>query len=163
MSKKFLTKEEVFVVKGYLSSDKTSVKPIGNAAFIAAQEQAEYVITFAKMAKGKDFKGNEAENLASFKNKVTEALSKKDTIYVSDPKKPERKISKQLSDEALAFINYEEKIEETSKVNDFLQKFNIISEFEEIGLFWDEEIVKINKIYTIAEITKAVKEVIDLV
>lgn len=163
MSKKFLTSKEVFVVKGYLSSDKTKVQPIGNAIFVEAQKQAEYIVTFAKMTKGKDFKGAEPYDLNVFRNEVVEALSEKDTVYVNAPKKVEQKLNKQLTEEALAFINYEEKVEETNKINNFLQKFNVISEFEETGLFWDDEIVKIDKIYTIKEITDAVKEVIDLI
>jgi hypothetical protein len=162
MTKKFLTSKEVFVVKGYLSSSKDNVQPIGNSEFIKAQQAAEYIVTFAEMAKNKDFKGKEADNLAIFKLEVEEALSKKGMEYIKAPKKVVKKLTKQLADEALAFINYEEKVEETKKVNDFLQRFNIINEFEEIGLFWEEEIVKIDKIYTIKEITEAVQSCINL-
>ena len=50
----------------------------------------------------------------------------------------------------------------SSKINKFLSQFNIVNEFEEFGLFFDQDIVKLNKIYTIKEITAAVKAVIDL-
>jgi hypothetical protein len=42
------------------------------------------------------------------------------------------------------------------------QRFNVINDFETFGLFFESGIVKIERIYTIKEITKALNEVIDL-
>ena len=162
MNKEFLTKEEVFVVKGYISKDAKKVTPVANYEFLAAQNHAEYVITFAEKAKGKDFVGKEADSIEDLKVEVEKALSQKNTQYVKAPKKVEKKLQKQLADEALAFIKYDEKLSKTDKINEFLQQFNAIQEFEEVGLFFEQDIIKINKIYTIDEIVKAVTSVIDL-
>ena len=162
MTKQFLTNKAVFVVKGYLSSTKDSVQPIGNKAFIEAQKEAEYIITFAEMAKNKDFKGKEADNITDLKKEVLNALSSKDITYIKNSKKPEQKLTIQLKSEAIAFMNNVETVEINRKVNKLLQKFNIIQEFEEIGLFFEDEIVKIDKIYTIKEIVDAAKYVVGL-
>jgi len=163
MTKQFLTSKEVFVVKGYLSSEKDKVQPIGNAAFIAAQKEAEYIITFAKMAKGKDFFGKQPDSITELKNEVLNALSSKGVDYIEKPKKTEQKVTNQLKKEAYAFMQYLEDTENIRKVNNILQKFNVVHEFEEVGLFFDDEIVKIDKIYTIKEIVDAVKSVINII
>lgn len=162
MNKEFLTSSEVFVVKGYLSSGAKKVSPVFNKAFVDAQKHAEYVITFAEKAKGKDFVGKPADSIADLRAEVQKALAKNDTQYVKAPEKVEKTLHKQLADEALAFVNYDKKLGKVEKVNKFLQQFNIVQEFEEIGLFFEQEIVKLNKIYTIAEIVTAVESVIDL-
>ena len=162
MAKEFLTNSEVAIVKGYLSKDGDKVLPIYNKDFVEAQKHAEYVVTFAAMAKGKDFVGKKAESLADFKAEVASALAKKSTEYVAAPKKVEKTLHKQLEDEALKFISYTEESEKVGKMNEFLQKFNVINEFEEVGLFFEQDIVKMSKIYTIKEITEAVKSIITL-
>lgn len=162
MTKEFLTKEEVFIVKGYLSKDAKKVSPVYNEKFINAQKHAEYIITFAEKAKGKDFVGKKADSIESLKDEVKKSLSKNDTEYLATPKKAEQKLHKQLADEALAFIKYDQKSTKVEKVNKFLQQFNIIQEMEEVGLFYEQDIVKISKIYTIEEIVNAVESVIDL-
>ena len=162
MAKKFLTKEEVFVVKGYLSSDKAKVQPISNAKFIETQKHAEYVIALAEAAKDKDFKGKQADSFEDFRRDVINALSDKGVTYIKEPKKVETELSNQLKNEALAFIKYGEDLQTTDAINNYLQRYNVIKEFEEIGLFFEDEIEKIDKIYTIDEITKAAKAIIDL-
>lgn len=162
MSKKFLTSKEVFVVKGYLSSNKDGVQPIGNAKFINAQAHAEYVIEFAKAAKDKDFEGKAPVSIQSIKDEVLKTLSKKDVEYVKVGTAPKNTTHKKLVDEALAWIDFDKKSSKTEKVNKFLQQFNVINEFEEIGLFFEDEIVKIDKIYTMKEIIEAVEATVDL-
>lgn len=163
MTKEFLTKEEVFVVKGYLSKNAKKVAPVYNQSFVGTQRHAEYIITFAEKAKGKDFVGKKADSIADLKAEVQKALAKNDTQYLTVPAKVEQKLHKQLQDEALAFIKYDETLSKVEKVNKFLQQFNTIQEFETIGLFFEQDIVKLNKIYTIDEVVKAVEAVIDLV
>lgn len=160
--KEFLTKEEVFVVKGYLSRNDKKVIPVFNPEFVEAQKHAEYVITFAEKAKGKDFNGKKADSVYDLRREVHGALSQKETKYVKAPKKVEKKLHTQLADEALAFIKYDAKLGKVDKVNKFLQQFNVVQEFEEVGLFFEQNIVKLTKIYTIAEIVKAVESVIDI-
>ena len=162
MNKEFLTSSEVFVVKGYLSNNAKKVSPIFNKAFVDVQKYAEYIITFAEKAKGKDFVGKQADSLADLRAEVYKSLSKNATEYVKAPEKVEKALHKQLADEALAFINYDKKLDKVSKVNKFLQQFNVVQEFEEVGLFFEQDIVKLNKIYSISEVVSAVESVIDL-
>jgi len=161
MSKIFLKKGEIQLINGGYLSDKEG-NPVFNYTFHAAQMGAEYVVTFAEKAKGKDFKGKKADSLEELRAEVEEALKTKNKTYVTAPKEVTKKLHNQLKEEALAFLNYGEELSKTEKVNEFLQKFNVIAEFEEFGLFFEKDIYKLNKIYTIDEIVKAVESTIDL-
>lgn len=159
--KKFLKKSEVKLVNGgYLSTLEES--PVTNDAFVKAQQHAEYIITFAKLAKEKDFIGKKADSLSELSKQVREELAKKDVKYVETPKKVVKKLTNQLADEAMAFMNFEKETSKAEKINLFLQQFNVLHEFEEFGLFFEDGIVKLNKIYTMLEIIEAVKETINL-
>lgn len=164
MTKEFLNSTEVAVVNSYLSKvvESGKVAPIYNHDFIIAQQQAEWVITFAEKAKGKDFIGKEADSIESVKEEVIKELGNKDTQYLKTPELPKQKLQNQLASEALNWIKGNEEIEKTQKINSFMQRFNTINEFEEVGLFFEQDIIKLAKIYTIKEITEAVKEIIDL-
>lgn len=156
MSKQFLTVEEVAVVKGYLSASKESVKPINNYEFIRAQQSAEYIITFAEKAKSKNFEGVKPDSLDDLRREVIATLSTKATQFVTIPKKLETPLNAKLTKEALDFINNQTEIANMTQINDFLQQFEVINEFETIGLFFEDGIVKINRIYTMKEIIAAV-------
>ena len=156
----FLKKDQLQLINGGYLSDMDN-NPVSNAKFVEAQRYAEYIVTFAKMAKEKDFIGKPADNLMEFKREVENALSTKDTQYIKKVKEPESKIGDKLAKEALEFISYTEQSQTNNSINSFLQQFNIINDFEEFGLFFDQEIVKLNKIYTMNEIIKAVTSVID--
>lgn len=163
MNKVFLTSSEVEVRKGYLSSNKSAdMAPIGHSAFIEAQEEAEFVVTFAKEAKGKDFQGKDPIDLEQFRQSVINKMSKKGKEYVAAPKKPKLDTFNKLQEDAMKMVNFDIEMDKVNQINAYMSRFDVISEFESIGLFFDQEIVKINKIYTIEEITNAVKEVIDL-
>jgi len=71
-------------------------------------------------------------------------------------------LTKKLADEAMAFMTFQENSTKVDKVNSFLQQFSVLAEFEEFGLFFSEDIVKLNRIYTMDEVIEAVTEVIDL-
>lgn len=161
MNKVFLKQDQVNLINGgYLTNGET---PIYNEKFVNAQIHAEYVITFAAMAKDKDFVGKEVDSLDKFKNEVLETLySKKVKEHVKGPKKPENTLHEKLKSEALDFIKFQEGTSNAEKVNNFLSKFDVIAEFEEFGLFFEQDIVKLNKIYTMKEIVKAVESVINL-
>ena len=159
MKKTFLTSEQVAVVKGYLSASSTEVKPIFNQAFVDAQKHAEYVVTFAEKAKSKDFVGKSADSLLDLANEVKELLASKPTEFIPIPKKVGTPMHEKLKKEALDFHNSMSEISDTTQMNNFLQQFNVINEFETIGLFFEEDIVKLNKIYTMKEIVEAVQAV----
>ena len=137
-------------------------KPVYHKEFVDAQIKAEYIITFANLAKGKDFKGKVADSLEDLKSEVSKTLGNKTTTYLTaiEPKKGE--ITTKLIKEALAWIDANEKYSNVDKVNSFLQEFNIINKFENVGLYFDEDVCELNKIYTVKEIVEAVESCIEL-
>lgn len=162
MTDQFLELGQVEIKKGYLSVKGEKMSPVYNEAFEAEQAHAEYIITFAKMAKGKNFKTVEADDLSAFRKEVIDALGTKDKKFVASPKVVKRPTTEALKTEALDFIKFQEESVKVDKINEFLTRFNTIDEFEETGLFFEPGKCKLNKIYTMKEITKAVTEVIDL-
>ena len=163
MSKIFVKKEELALVNGgYVVTGKNET-PVYNEQFITVQKHAEWVVTFAEKAKGKDFVGKVPDSIESVKEEVRKALSSKGVEYVKAPKKVKQDLTEKLQEEALAFIKYQGESSKTEKINKFLQQFNIIQEFEEFGLYFEEDICKLNKIYTIEEIVAAVTAVIDII
>lgn len=163
MSKIFVKNGELELKNGgYLVIGKTET-PIFNENFVAVQKHAEWVVTFAEKAKGKDFIGKQADSIADVKAEVLKALSKSNVEYVKAPKEVKRELIDKLQEEALAFIKFHGETSKTEKINKFLQQFNVIKEYEDFGLYFEENICKLNKIYTIKEIVKAVKTVIDII
>ena len=159
-------------MKTFLTQDKVELKngnhlfngenPVTNAEFVKAQQAAEYVIKFAELAKGKSFKDVKAYNLGQLRMEVMEALSQKDEVFVQKPTAVDQPLTKQLAEEALSFINFKENSTKIDQINAFMQQFKVLREFEEVGLFFSQDIVKLNKIYTLAEVLNAVTETIDL-
>lgn len=160
----FLKEGQVVLLNGGYVSNKETKAPVNNADFIAAQKRAEYVVTFARHCKNKNFTANELDCLSDVKSAVAEELAAMNKVeFVKSPKKVTKKLSDQLADEALAFVKWEEDSTKVDKINGFLSEFTIIKDFEAHGLFFDDGIVKLNKIYSIKDITKAVEQTIDLI
>lgn len=159
--KNFLKKSELQLINGGYLANKTEV-PVTNKSFIKAQKHAEYIVTFAKLAKDKDFVGKKADCLQSLVADTKKALAEKDTVFVKKPKKSVRKLTDELAKEAMAFIAFEKDTSKNDKINLFLQQFKVLSEFEDFGLFFKEGIVKLNKIYTLKEVVAAVETTIDI-
>tara|TARA_R110000868_G_scaffold179968_2_gene420417 strand:+ start:132 stop:626 length:495 start_codon:yes stop_codon:yes gene_type:complete len=162
MGKQFLKNGQVELVNGGYLSTKEGGNPVSNAEYVKAQQHAEYVVTFATLAKGKDFVGKRADSLVDLQNEVSKALAAKKKVFVAKPTAIEKTLTKQLQDEAMAFMNFEENSSKVDKVNNFLQQFAVLDEFEIFGLFFESDIVKLNKLYTMSEVVTAVQEVIDL-
>jgi hypothetical protein len=160
--KKFLKKAELQLINGGYLTDKKG-NPITNQEFIKAQLAAEYIVTYAKVAKGKDFVGKKADTLQSVTKEVEQLLNVQKVEFVSAPKAIDRPLQNSLMEEALSFISFQKDSSKTEKINEFMQQFVILHDFEQFGLFFEEGIVKLNKIYTIAEITEAVIESVDLI
>lgn len=144
---------------GYLLANGN---PVGHAEFQKAQLAAEYVCKFAELAKGKNFKHTKVDSLADLRSEVMAALSQKNIQFVEAPTPVERPLTKQLTAEAMAFIGFQDNVQTTSKVNEFMQQFAVLHDFEQNGLYFDQEIVRLNKIYTVKEITDAVMSCIEL-
>ena len=161
--KKFLKKSELQLVNGGYLSDKAE-NPVFNQQFVDAQKHADYIVEFAKLAKTKDFKGKKADTIQDLKKELSELLdSKRQVEFIKQPTLKERPITEKLKEEALSFINFNEQSEKTTKINEFLQQFAVIDEFSQFGLFFEDGIVKLNKLYTMEEVIQSVTEIIDLV
>lgn len=160
---KFLKKSEIQIINGGYVCDSNN-NPVTNENFIKAQQHAEYIITFYEFSKDKDFKGKKADSIESLKQEVNNYLySIKPIEYISKPENVKRPLTEELSKEALAFIEFEENSSKVNKINNFMQQFNILNDFEKFGLFFEEGISKLNKIYTINDIKEAVEKIIDLI
>jgi hypothetical protein len=159
---KFLKASELQLINGgYVSTDEKA--PVTNYEFLAAQKQAAFVVTFARLAKTKNFTSKTPDSLSDLVKEVQNLLNKNDKkIFVETPKTPSFKITDSLKEEASNFISFKKKTEDITKINNYLQRFSIISEFEEFGLFFESGISKLDKIYTISDITVAVTETINL-
>lgn len=164
MTKVFLTKNAVSVKSGYLSKVGKEMNPINDDRFVSEQAYAEYLILFAEKVKGKDFVGKKADDLDAFKHEIVTSLTERvDKEFVKAPVKPDATLTTSLKEEALAFMECDKDGLKVEKINLFLNdNFPATIEFEEIGLFFEPGIVKVNKIYTMKEIVKAVTEVIEL-
>ena len=93
---------------GYLLNSKD--EPVFNENFITVQKHAEWVVTFAEKAKGKDFIGKQADSIADVKAEVLKVLSKSDVEYVKVPKEVKRELTDKLKEEALALIKFHGKL-----------------------------------------------------
>lgn len=136
--------------------------PITNNEFVQAQKQAEYIVTFARLAKGKSFKDIKADSLTDLRAQVMNELSEKDVLFVAKPTAIDQPLTKQLAEEAMNFINFKTNANKVDQINAFMQQFKVLQDFETVGLFFDQGIVKLNKIYTIAEVLSAVESCIEL-
>jgi len=157
---KFLKKSEITLVNGgYLSASKDE-SPISHDGFVQAQNKAHYLVTLAANLVGKNFKAAKVDNFNDVVTQTVNQINSANVIeYQSTPTAPEMKLKNQLAEEALAWINFNKDISETDKINQAMQEFNVLKDFEEFGLFFSEGIVRLNKIYTVAEILAAVKAI----
>ena len=161
MSRQFLKKDQIQLVNGgYLSNPDGN--PVYNHSFVVAQQHAEYIVTFAELAKKKDFVGKKADSLEDLRKEVQKALTSNTKTFVEKPKAVTKPTHEKLASEALAFINFQESASKVDKINNFLQQFTVLDEFEQFGLFFEEDIVKLNNLYSMEDVIKAVTETIDL-
>lgn len=162
MSVQLLTLSEVSINKaGYLVSNEGN-KPVTHAAFVSEQKQAEYVVKLSKALVGKTFTPSNVDNLEAIKKSVLDSINADAKVsYVDAPAKPTNSVNDELVQFALDFVNYEGDKSKAEKVNNFMQQFNTISAISEVGDYFNEGLVKLNKIYSIAEILEAVKLTVD--
>jgi len=163
MAKQFLKVKEVQLVNGGYLSNMDS-KPVYNEAFVNQQRHAEYIVTFAKLCEGKNFKEVKVDNVDSIREEVLKMMNDKSAVvHVKGPKAIKQPTTEALKDEAMAFIDFGKDKSKADKINNFLVQFGTMHEFEEHGLFFDEDIVKLNALYTMKQVIAAVTKVIDLV
>lgn len=154
----FLKSNEIALnAAGYLVTVGTN-KPVNHKEFAEQQKRAHYVVKLAEAIKDKNFKAVSVDNLDAISKKVQSEIDSSDVMnYVTPPDKPTSAVNDELVKFALDFASYEDDKVKTDKINTFMQSFNAINGVEEVGDYFFEGLVKLNKIYSIAEILAAVK------
>jgi hypothetical protein len=162
--KTFLSSDEVVVHKaGFLAKNDGNNEPVYNAEFVDAQKRAEYIVLFAEGAKGKDFKGKAADSVEDLRAEVSALINSKKVIkHIATPDEPKSTTGNKLRAEALDFMKYAEAKGNADTVNEFLSEYDVLVTFEETGLFFEQEITYLKKIYTMKEVVAAVKDCIHL-
>lgn len=143
---------------GYLVTNDKTEKPVTHPAFVAEQEAAHYMVMLAKAIEGKTFKVANADDFAAIETAVLKSINEaKVEVYASVPAKPAMEITDKLASEALAFINHGQDVSKTQAVNAVMNQFNTVNAIEKVGDYFNEGLVKLKAIYTIAEIQAAVE------
>jgi len=134
-------------------------KPVNHTAFVQEQNQAEFAVRVAEAIKGKNLKHSKVTSLEQIMAEVHRDMNTTVvTSYVAAPTEPERKLTKQLADEALEFVSFQDKKSDVAEINKIMQQYNTINAIEQVGDYFYEGLVKMNqiKLYNIAEIQAAV-------
>jgi hypothetical protein len=154
----FLKKEDLVLLNGGYLTRKETGEPVFNEEFVALQKRMEYIITFNEIASKKDFKGKKPDLLEEVEAETLAFLRKNNEVeFISIPKKPTSKLQDSLAAEAMAFMNFTDESAKIKEINKFLKEFIIIKDFEDFGLFFEEGVVKLNRIYTLKELINSLK------
>jgi hypothetical protein len=158
MNTQFLTTKELSLnPAGYLVANG---KPVTHAEFVVAQQKAEFTVRVAEAIKGKNFKSGNVDSLTAIMEEVRRTLSSTASVsYVETPTKPVGTLTSKLAEEAEAFVNFDKAKSRVSEVNNAMQEFNAIQAIETTGDYFSEGLVKLNNIYTIAQIQTAVEAI----
>ena len=97
------------------------------------------------------------DSLDAIMTEVRNSISASTKVsYISSPTKPTSSVNEEMVNFALNFAKYEDEKIQAEKLNEIMQQFNKINDLEKIGDFFQEGLVKLNKVYSIAEIQEAV-------
>lgn len=161
MANLFVKKGELSVVNGangggYLVTGEKQT-PVYHPEFVTLQQEAHYLVSLAAKVKGVDFSSKKVTTFAEVVESVKKELASKARTYVTAPTEVKRPVTDSLAAEALSWLSYQKEGSKAEKVNKLMQKFNIIAEQEEFGLYFsDNQIVKLDGLYSLAEITNAI-------
>ena len=152
---KFLTKAELELKNGgYLTSKDGDA--VNHPEFVKLQQEAHYLVNLANTVRATNFEVKEPITFEQVVAKVTEQLNDEKRVYVKEPKEVKQDLTDKLAKEALAWVGFQTSKTKTEKLNRILQKYNVIAEFEEFGLFFSQGIVKLKELYTLDQIIEAV-------
>jgi len=154
---RFLKKDELALINGgYLVTGETQT-PVNHTEFVKLQLEAHYLVNLANTVRATDFEVKEPVTFESVVQKVKAKLADETRTFVAKPTAPERKITDDLAKEALNWLDFKKGESKTDKINRIMQKFNVIAEFEEFGLYFTEDnIVKLTELYSLAQIVEAI-------
>lgn len=152
----FLTNKQIKLnAAGYLVSAE-SKQPITHKAFVEQQKSAEYLVKLSTAIKDCNFKEGKVDSLESIKQEVRNAINAANTTsYLSEPTEPKSKVQDELLKFALDFDKFHDDKDRVQTINRIMQQFNSINDVETVGEYFEQGLVKLSKIYTIAEILEA--------
>jgi hypothetical protein len=154
----FLTNQNLSLNKaGYLVSTE-SKKPVTHVEFVNQQKAAHYLVTLSNAIKDKTFVVGKADSYDAIKAEVLRSINEATVVqYATAPAEPTSALLDELVKYATDFDSYHDTKVSVSKINEFMNQFNKINDVEQVGDYFSEGLVKLNKIYTIEEILAAVK------
>lgn len=154
---KFLKNNELALVNGgYLVEGATQV-PVNHEEFVTLQKDAHYLVNLANTVRATNFEVKEAITFDQVVKTVTEKLNDEKRTYVTAPEAAKTPTLDKLQKEALAWLGSKQDEGKAEKLNRIMQKFNVIAEFEEFGLYFStDKIVKLQALYTLEQIVEAV-------
>jgi hypothetical protein len=139
---------------GYLVTGET---PVNHTEYVNLQKEAHYLVNLANTVRATNFEVKEAITFDQVVKKVTLGLNNEKRTYVASPEVVATPTLDKLQKEALSWLGNKENEGKTEKLNRILQKFDIIAEFEEFGLYFStDKIVKLQALYSLEQIVEAV-------
>lgn len=160
----FLKSSELTLNPANYLISSASNKPVNHPSFVSQQRAADYIVRLAEAVKDKNFTHGKIDDLAAIKSKVKAEMDAASTNnYVEMPNEPKSKVQDELTQHALDFVKYLDQKENAENINKIMQQYNSINDVETVGDYFQEGLVKLNKIYSINEILSAVKIYIEKV
>jgi hypothetical protein len=154
----FLTSKDLSLNAANYLISSSSKKPVAHLEFVKQQQAAEYLVKLAEAIKDKTFTESKVDNLAAIKAEVLRSIKEATVVqYATAPTEPTSALLDELVKYAEDFDSYHDTKVSVSKINEFMNQFNKINDVEQVGDYFSEGLVKLNKIYTIEEILAAVK------
>jgi hypothetical protein len=154
---KFLKNNELALVNGGYLVEGTTQIPVNHEEYVNLQKEAHYLVNLANTVRATNFEVKEAITFDDVVKKVTLKLNDEKRTYVTAPEEVKTPTLDKLQKEALAWLGNKENEGKTEKLNRIMQKFNILAEFTEFGLYFStDKIVKLQALYTLEQIVEAV-------
>ena len=154
---KFIKKNELELANGGYLVFKEGQLPVNHEEFVTLQEEAHYLVSLANKVSMTDFTSKQPISFQSVVDNVTKSLNDEKRIFVESPKAVATPTSDKLQKEALTWLNNKADESKTEKLNRILQKFSILQDFENFGLYFStDKIVKLKQLYSLEEIVNAV-------
>lgn len=155
----FLKKNDLALINGGYLVNKTTKAPVYNEDFVGAQKEAKMLVLLAERVKVANFESVKGDKFEDIVDSLNTELSREEIkVYKEGPEAVKMPTVEKLKKEALSWLNFKEEETKSQNVNRLMQRFNILSDFENFGLFFNEEkIEKLSHIYTIAEILNAIE------
>jgi len=153
----FVKKEELALVNGGYLTAKAEEVPVNHEEFVKIQTEAHYLVNLASKVKETDFTTKVVKTFAEVVLEVKTLMDDEKRTYVTKPSLAATPLQDGLKDEAMNWLKSQGEGSKADKLNSVLQKYNLLAEFEEFGLYFNtDKIVKLKKIYTLQEIVDAV-------